>query len=208
MSVEFEEGTGWHGHRSTFTPNNTQHANVWNAINHGVSGHLYFDVYANAPSSVQSTGKTITNTFLNLLNRGRLKLLSGYVIEGRYYRNTATEVLAPFTLNNGGSVTLRLYTEDEGDFDYNDSYVTITVTNGVPPVLSANDNMVTVQYNEEVQEFIGDADIDEISISYREGENGSWIDVSSSSIQIINETFQFNIPNFSTNTQIWLRENQ
>ena len=114
--------------------------------------------------------KTITNTFLNLLNRGRLKLLSGYVIEGRYYRNTATEVLAPFTLNNGGSVTLRLYTEDEGDFDYNDSYVTITVTNGVPPVLSANDNMVTVQYNEEVQEFIGDADIDEISISYREGE--------------------------------------
>ena len=206
VSVDFEEGTGWHRHRSTFSPNNTQWGNVWSAINYGVSGSLYFDIYGDAPSHVHPTGEIITNTFLNLLITGRLKLLSGSVVEAQDYRDTATEVLSPYTLNSGDSITLRLYTEDENDFDYNDSFITITVTNGLPPVVSVNDEgMVVVNYGGTSEEdYLGD--INNIDIFYRHGSSESWIELNDNNITIENNKVILDIPNLASDTEVQFRE--
>ena len=99
-SVEFEEGIGLHQHRSTLVPNNRTHNNVWDAVNRGVSGYVYFDIASrfDFTTGVRMrilTGEVITNGFFNLLVTGRLKLLSGEVREGRDYRETATDILGP-----------------------------------------------------------------------------------------------------------------
>ena len=154
VSVDFEEGTAAHRHASyLFVGNNDQYENVSDAVTGNIYGRMRI-------------GNTGSWTIRSAIDHGRMKLLDGVVVERQHYTNTATDATIPITFS-GNTITLRFHTEDETDYDYNDSFVTVVVRKNDPPVISVNNNIITIRYNTAIRNIVNNANINSLKIIYR-----------------------------------------
>ena len=114
--VHFEEGTSSDHHFADFEFDPfIRYRNIIDAITN-ITGTIKIGRYG-------------TRTLAQGISEGRITLLDGYVVEKQHYSQTANETTIPVSFSNN-HITLRFYTEDWEDFDYNDSYITITIEKG------------------------------------------------------------------------------
>ena len=196
VSVTFEEGTAYYKHSATLYIEElgNQYSSVANAVK-GISGSI-------------TLGQVSPMSFADGIDIGRIKLLEGEVVEKQDYSETATEQNIPVYIN-GDTVTLRFYTEDENDYDYNDSFVTVVVSN-INTTITDNNNIITVSnntvtwnYNSEAQSILNNQPLSDLEVHYRHGSIGLWIPLSSTAISGSNLILN-NIPNYDITTTEFL----
>ena len=188
--IYFELGTSIDHHYSQLKLNENRYPTVVEAVK-GISGRI----------KIGRAGKL---TISNAIASGRMRLLNGRVVERQNYTNTAIERNIP-VLFNGNTIKLKFYTEDWNDYDFNDSYVTVTITNHHQPVMRViSNNTVDFSYTTEIRNIIGNVNISDIKIDYKHGANGEWVEIPTSDIQMVDGKLRLNIPNFST-SETYLR---
>ena len=206
VSVTFEEGTTAQTHIANLSLNYNTYNHVWFAINHGVNGSIR--MYRT------ETGDDDTYSYLDLLIQGRMKTLSGEVHEGRHFTNSAIEPLNPTSLQNGESITVRMYTEDGMDFDYNDSYVTVVVTNGLNELINESYNptySIILNYTDAIKNLTDNAPINQVDVFYKGNATESWQKLKKGIngteyfvVDAANEKFKIKVDDFTTNSQFKL----
>ena len=155
--ILFERGTARDYHNSELTTNTNKYENIVKAIR-GISGTVLI-------------GRAGHFSMSNGIAAGRIRLLNGEVVENHYYHRTARNRSIPVYIS-GNEITLKFYTEDFADFDFNDSYITVTISNSLrSPVRVLDNGRIEINYNQAITNIIQNVNITNVKIDYRHGKH-------------------------------------
>ena len=139
----------------------------------------------------------------NGIAAGRIRLLNGEVVENHYYNHTATDRNIPVYIS-GNEITLKFYTEDFQDFDFNDSYITLTVSNDLP-LISSSGNNVEIAYNPELKTLLANKNIANLRFWYSNINDKYWTECHGVVNNISQSITLTNISNFVNTTKLIIK---